>query len=246
MRGRVTNKTGCIICGTQLLYLDTPRSMECYLCGVSIESYAQCIEGHFVCDSCHSLPAMEYIEQFCIHNESADPVEMSNEIMRNSSIKMHGPEHHFLVPAVLVSAYYNSLGEPDKKQNKLAVAKTRAGQILGGFCGFYGDCGAAVGTGIFMSLILNATPLSKNEWRLCNLMTSRSLNSIAVHGGPRCCKRNTYLAIGEAVQFLSDNFRIQLPGRKNIRCDFSSLNKECLLEACPFYADGHPTGTRGD
>ncbi|VUT25840.1 MAG: hypothetical protein MOIL_01256 [Candidatus Methanolliviera sp. GoM_oil] len=56
---------------------------------------------------------------------------------------------------------------------------------LGGFCGYHGDCGAAVGTGIFISLITDATPLSKHEWKLSNLMTAKSLLSIANHGGPR-------------------------------------------------------------
>ena len=115
------------------------------------------------------------------------------------------------------------------------MAKKRASQILGGFCGFYGDCGAAVGTGIFMSLVTNATPLSIAEWKLANLITAKSLFTIANHGGPRCCKRNTYLAIMEAVDFLKENLGVNLEVKKGLECEFHDLNNECLRQKCPFY-----------
>ena len=39
----------------------------------------------------------------------------------------------------------------------------RATDIKGGFCGFYGNCGAAVGTGIYVSIITGATPLTRES-----------------------------------------------------------------------------------
>jgi hypothetical protein len=59
--------------------------------------------------------------------------------------------------------------------------------------------------------------------------------SIALHGGPRCCKRNTYLAIMGAAQFLKENLNVQMDISSKIECQFSPLNKECLKEECPFY-----------
>ena len=149
---------------------------------------------------------------------------------------MHGPEHHFLVPAVLLTAYYNTLRiSENRRREGLKKARERAEKVLGGFCGFYGDCGAAVGTGIMISVITGATPLSKQEWRLCNLMTAKSLLTIANHGGPRCCKRNSFLAIAEAVQFLKEYLGTTVPVNTTFLCEFSSLNKECLAEECPFH-----------
>ena len=151
-------------------------------------------------------------------------------------MKMHGPEHHFLVPAVLLASYYNIRKDYSEKGLKIKEARERASNILGGFCGSHGDCGAAVGTGIFVSLITNSTPLSIEEWKLSNLITSKSLYTIANRGGPRCCKRNTYLAIIEAVKFLKENFGVEMKVRKDIRCEFNDLNEECLKEKCPFYS----------
>ena len=86
-----------------------------------------------------------------------------------------------------------------------------------------------------MSVVTGATPLSKEEWRLSNLVTARTLEEIAVLGGPRCCKRNTFLALRSAVRFLEKEMGIRLPMPETIRCRFSRNNDECLKEKCPFY-----------
>jgi hypothetical protein len=112
----------------------------------------------------------------------------------------------------------------------------RAEKVLGGFCGFYGDCGAAVGTGIFISVLTDATPLSRNEWKLSNLMTADSLHTIAHAGGPRCCKRNSFLAILEAARFVKEQFDTQMEmGSSRLKCEFHRLNKECKKAECRFY-----------
>ncbi|HUJ70161.1 MAG TPA: DUF5714 domain-containing protein, partial [Syntrophorhabdales bacterium] len=126
--------------------------------------------------------------------------------------------------------------EPAEKGKRIALARQRAGHVLGGFCGFYGSCGAAVGTGIFMSVMTDATPLSREEWRLSNLMTSQSLHTIAEAGGPRCCKRNSFLAIREALRFTKDRLGVDLSAVSDTtKCEFFHLNKECRKVECPFY-----------
>ena len=234
-QNRANHKAGCLVCGGELVYHDRYKSHQCFYCKRPYEANVACAAGHYVCDECHSLSAINLIRQFCTSSELTDPLQMALTLMQHTAIKMHGPEHHFLVPAVLLAAYYNMKGDPAKKKEKIAEAEKRAKHVLGGFCGSHGDCGAAVGTGIFLSLITDATPLSVDSWRLSNMMTARALMSIAVHGGPRCCKRNTYLAITEAVQFLKDNFNVQMHISSEIQCHFSPLNKECLKEKCRFY-----------
>jgi len=248
-------KAGCFICGEDLVYTDSPVSVQCSYCGMGYESDVQCSSGHYICDVCHSADANELIEKFCISSRSIDPLEMALTLMRSPKVKMHGPEHHFLVPAVLITAYFNVTNEEQRENNKdnrdqtrnpepetrtdlkkmLKKARGRAENVLGGFCGLYGDCGAAVGTGIFISIITGATPLTKESWGLSNLITARSLHTIALHGGPRCCKRNTYLALTEAVAFLKEHFDVELEMDEDIKCEFNSFNKECLEDECRYY-----------
>ncbi|HHV45878.1 MAG TPA: SAM-dependent methyltransferase [Tissierellia bacterium] len=227
----------CIICGKELIYFDDYIELECMYCHKRYISNVSCIDGHYVCDTCHSVDAIELIENYCRETSKTNPIDMAIELMKNPSIHMHGPEHHFLVPAVLITSYYNTLDKKDDKIKKLAVAKMRAKDVKGGFCGFYGDCGAAVGTGIYVSIILGASPLSKESWGLANLMTGTSLISLASIGGPRCCKRNSFTAIREAAKFTDEHFNVKLYDYENYSpvCSFNLKNSECLKGECPYY-----------
>jgi hypothetical protein len=223
-----------MVCGKELVYGTDISRVRCEFCKEDFETNVTCKDGHYVCDGCHRLDAMDLIEKYTIESRSKDPIEMALVLMRNPSVKMHGPEHHFLVPAVLLSAYYNAMDDQAVKAKKVKEARRRSKQILGGFCGYYGDCGAAVGTGIFMSLITDSTPLSEKGWRLSNLITAQALTSIAEHGGPRCCKRNSFLAITHAVRFLKEHMDVELVLDEGLVCEFDHLNKECLGSECPF------------
>jgi hypothetical protein len=228
-------KADCVACGAELVYQNELADMACIYCGGVFQGNVKCANGHYVCDNCHSMPAEELIERASIAYKELNPLDLAVMLMGDSRIKMHGPEHHFLVPAVLLSCYYNKTGDIEKKSAKIAEARKRASHVHGGFCGFYGSCGAAMGTGIFISLILDVTPLSKDGWKLANMMTSKSLNQIAEYGGPRCCKRDSYLAIIEAAKFISENLQVALEIDGNIKCGFDSFCRECTLQECPFY-----------
>ena len=94
------------------LWKRTQLSRKCgkrgyYYCLEKYDTNVACTDWHFVCDKCHSLPANEFIELTWIKSKLEDPTELSLILMKNSKIKMHGPEHHFLVPAVILSACYN-------------------------------------------------------------------------------------------------------------------------------------------
>jgi len=115
------------------------------------------------------------------------------------------------------------------------IARRRAEKILGGVCGSHGICGAAVGTGIFISLITDATPLSEKEWKLSNQITAENLLTIAECGGPRCCKRDTFLAIIGAAKFLREHFGFIIDSDKDFLYEFTKLNKECKKTDCMFY-----------
>lgn len=228
-------KTGCLICGEDLKYLDAPIEKTCYYCNKTFKVNVTCVNDHYICDSCHSLSSDDFIEKTCAKSKETDPLKLAVFLMKNKKINMHGPEHHFLVPAVLLTCYYNLKQEYDKKHEKLKIARARSEKILGGFCGSHGVCGAAVGTGIFISIITGANPLSEKEWKLSNQITAGSLEKIAYHGGPRCCKRNTLLAIMGAVSFVKEKLGMEIPIDDSIICEFSDLNKECIGEKCPFY-----------
>jgi hypothetical protein len=231
----MNNKANCLICGSDIEYETTMDRKTCYYCGHRFKAESQCTEGHYVCDYCHSAPAAKIIRNFCLITTSADPVYIANEIMKHPSVSMHGPEHHFLVPAVLLTAFHNKKGTREQLEPQFEQAYERSKHVLGGFCGFYGTCGAAVGTGIFTSIITGATPISGKGWQLSNAMTAKALTCVAEAGGPRCCKRDTYIAIEEAIGFIDEHFGVKLTTTDPIVCGFSALNKQCKHHNCQFY-----------
>ena len=77
--------------------------MECSICHKKFENNVSCEDGHYVCDVCHSKRGIEVIEEVCRKSGSRNPICLMQEIMDNPYIYMHGPEHHVLVGAVLLT-----------------------------------------------------------------------------------------------------------------------------------------------
>jgi hypothetical protein len=227
--------TGCLLCGADIVYARAAGPATCSFCGAAAASNARCSEGHYVCDLCHAAPARDVIERFCAGTALVDPVEMAVSLMRHPAVKMHGPEHHFLVPAVLIAAWANATGAaPAERGALVAEARRRSEPLLGGFCGIQGACGAGIGTGIFVSLATGATPLAGKARALANAMTARALEAVAGTGGARCCKRDSLLSILAAARFAREELGVALVARGR-GCEHSARNAECLDRACPFF-----------
>lgn len=230
------NKSNCIICGEDLIYREDYIDIKCEYCGKVFNTNVTCRNKHYICDSCHSLKGIDFILAYCKSTTKTNPIVMAMEIMNTEGIHMHGPEHHFLVPAILIASYYNTISEKfDVKEEKLMIAKKRAEDVKGGFCGFYGSCGAAVGCGIFLSVITSTTPLTKDTWGLVNESTGRVLLSLAEIGGPRCCKKGVFTGIKVTSKLLHEKMGVKLYDYDETpKCRYSKLNKECIGYECPY------------
>ncbi len=224
----------CFFCEKELQELTAVQT--CIYCGKTMTTEMVCPDNHFICPSCRENNSWDVIDNYCTSFSSRNPVEMANVLMKFPNMKMHCPEHHYLVPAVLLASYSKVAHKKQKLKGWLKVARNRAEKVPGAFCGTHGSCGAAVGTGIFMSTITGATPLSSIEWDLSNSIVGRSLLTMAPYGGPRCCKRVTYLSLQEASRFVKERLSVLLEVPENIECQFFQKNEEqCLKEHCPFY-----------
>ena len=232
--GETERRGACLICGADLVYFQEAKEMTCVFCGKRELSHASCKDGHYVCDACHARKGIEAVMRECRTTKSRNPIEIMQKIMADPYIYMHGPEHHVMAGAALLAAYHNSGGEVDLDW-ALAEMKERGGQVPGGVCGFWGCCGAGVSTGIYMSIITKATPLSGKSWGLSNRMTARALDAIGRIGGPRCCKRDTFTALKEAALLTEEELGIQMELPEEIICTFSGENQQCLRKKCPYY-----------
>lgn len=162
--------------------------------------------------------------------------ELLIQMMDYPQIPMHYPYHHFIMPAALLTLASMEKDVPaDVLEEMLNVAKDRAKNVLGGFCGNYGACGAGVGVGIFMSVFTGTSPLSEETWQWTNEVTGIALQKISSIPGPRCCKRTAFLAITETIPYINDKLQTKLYRSDNIVCKYSAKNQQCKFDVCPFY-----------
>ncbi len=222
----------CLICKAQLEYLDADTVMECAICHKREDSKTRCINGHYVCNECHTS-GMDSIFSLCLNEKSKNPVYILEKMMSLDFCHMHGPEHHVMVGAALLTAYKNAGGILELEM-ALSEMYKRGKQVPGGACGFWGACGAGISAGMYVSIVTKATPLAAEAWGLSNQMTARTLNAIGQNGGPRCCKRDSYLAIIEAVGFTSEKLGVKME-LDQVICSRSHLNNQCLQKKCPFH-----------
>lgn len=200
----------CEICGKPLIYAtksEDYRDLNCEFCAKSFDTNIYCTDGHYICDSCHSKGPIEIIEKICEESNIKDPFVLADLIMKHPNFKVYGPEHHVLTPAVILTALKNNqIKKPDGSEISLFDIKEairRASKIPGGWCGFYGSCGAGMGSGVAMSIFTGATPSTDYPRTLANQITSRSLNKIA-DNLEHCCKRSVRISIIETLKFLKE------------------------------------------
>lgn len=221
----------CLICKAPLEYLEQDILMECELCHKTGKSKARCIHGHYICNDCHTQ-GMDMIIGLCLAETSKNPVEILENMMAQPFCHMHGPEHHVMVGSALLTAYSNAGGDIDL-QAALVEMQNRGKNVPGGICGFWGACGAGVSAGIFVSIITKSTPLAVEPFGLSNRMTAKALEQIGLVGGPRCCKRDSYLAILAAIDFAAHHFGIVMDSPE-IVCHHFPKNNQCIGSRCPF------------
>ena len=126
----------CLICGAPLEYLTQDTMMECVLCHKQEPSKTRCVNGHYVCNDCHTQ-GMDSIIAMCMEERSRNPIEILEKMMSKPFCHMHGPEHHVLVGAALLTAYNNCLPDSAKLDmaNDLVEVMERGRQVPGGACG---------------------------------------------------------------------------------------------------------------
>jgi hypothetical protein len=222
----------CGVCARPLVYGTASVTKTCDICGKEEKTNIYCLEGHYICDTCHSNDALAVLKSVLAQSKSTNPSEIIEQVMAHPSVPMHGPEHHAIVPAAIITAVKNT-GYP-VPEGAIEKAIERASKVPGGWCGLYGDCGAAVGVGIAVSVLTNATPLTGKQRGLAIGATSLALSKLQ-DDNARCCKRSSRMSVEAAVDYLNDKLGIKLEKSKGIVCTYTVRNQQCAKQECPYY-----------
>jgi hypothetical protein len=181
---------------------------------------------------------LQQIREICLehYNKELTPLELLHKAWELPDFQMHCPEHHYLIPAILLTIYRRyKKDDISPLESNLIKADERSRNLLPGYCGYFGACGAAVGSGIFFSLLTDTTPYSTHTWKLANGLTADCLHDIAEIGGPRCCKRVCFTSLATTVRFMKKNMDMDVEMPDEIVCTYHENNKECKKASCPYY-----------
>jgi len=225
--------SGCMACGKEIGYLAHDREAACHYCGGVKKTNAVCVEGHYICDACHQQDGLSAIRLLCIETKEQDMLRLLDTIRRHPAIPLHGPEHHAMVPGIILATYRNLGGRISRED--ILTGIERGSKVPGGVCGFWGNCGAAAGVGIAFSVLLAATPLTPKARQQVQEITSRVLGEIALTQGARCCQRETVAALREAALLSHRLLPVSLLAEADFVCRQFSVNRECIGGQCPLW-----------
>ena len=223
----------CMKCGAPLTYLGEEKDIPCVFCGKVSAANAMCENGHFVCDACHSMEAVGVIEHICLETSETDMIALFEEIRSHPAVPVNGPEHHYMVSGILLATFRNLGG--DVTSDMIHAAIQRGRQVSGGYCGFMGVCGAAIGVGTAFSLILEANPIKPVERKSVQTITQKVLAEISNYEAARCCQRDAWIALTKAAELSKNYLPVELKAEKKLICRQQSKNRECFRDGCPLW-----------
>ena len=176
----------------------------------------------------------QLIKNICLNTKSQNPIEIAMNIMDHEEINIHGPEHHVLDGAALLTALYTH--NPSFNLEEALDELIERGKLMpGATCGKWGVCGSVSSVGAALSIIHHTGPLSNDDYYKDHMeLTSKILDKMSQIGGPRCCKRNAFISLSTAVDFIKDKYDIHLSSQ-DITCHYMSKNKQCISTRCPFF-----------
>lgn len=231
-----------MVCGEKLTYQTHSKDVVCSRCGKTTAASVFCPHGHYICDDCHGAGYYDFLARAALAAAGRDPMAIAEDLLQGPSLPSLGAEHHAIVAVALLAALKNSgsLALPDGGQrtvtdDDLREAITRMRQIPACTCAFHGACGAGLGVGAAVSILLDATCAKDIERTLAMRAANAALAAIANCGGPGCCKQSVRTAILAGVEVLKELCRVRLPisrsrcfhmkdtthGCKGVYCDFS-------------------------
>ena len=173
------------------------------------------------------------------------PVRIFKNMAQKEYISIHGPEHHILDGACILTAFYNAGGRIKLEEclNRIAREGLR---MPGAMCGLWGICGAISSVGAALAIIDGTGPLSDDgTWGEHMKFTSQAIGELGRINGPRCCKRDAMIAFREGVRYINEHYSLVLE-YEDQPCEFSERNQQCLREKCPFYARDEGRGCSSD
>ena len=181
----------------------------------------------------------DWVVEELVASTSTAPAELMEEVMADPRCPAFGPIHHFVVGATLLACWRNAEAAPDREallRADLEEMAARSSCVPGATCARWGVCGAAASAGMAYAIVRGNAPLRQEGWQEGQLMVSELLALIARSGSPRCCKRDSRVAVAAAVPHFNALGGPQMSESSTVpACASFPQNGVCMGADCPFY-----------
>lgn len=183
----------------------------------------------------------DWVIELLVASTSTSPAELLESVMADSRCPAFGPLHHFVVGATLLACWRNAEAAQDREtllRADLEEMVTRSDSVPGATCARWGVCGAAASAGMAYAIVRGNAPLKDEGWQEGQLMVSDLLAKIARSGSPRCCKRDSRVAVAAAVPYFNALEGPQLKGQDKLStCASFTQNSVCMGTLCPYHPE---------
>ena len=178
---------------------------------------------------------LDWATAICEASASTCPAELLEKLMAAPQCDAFGPVHHYLAGASLLACANVARGSGDLSR-QLEELSARSSAVPGGSCARWGICGAAASCGMALAIVLENAPLKREGWSEGQEMVADLLGRIARSGAPRCCKRDSRIAVRGATPWFNRilDIDLELPS-DDPRCRVSAKNAVCLGGSCPYF-----------
>lgn len=220
----------CYICEEDLVWSEKDLELICFVCKRKFHGNITCKAGHYLCDKCASRKSIDGLYKHLFEYNDKETGVLACKVI--NKVGIYGNSPHPITSGVLLRILQNNGMIVSDKD--IVEAMNRARKIPGGWCGSHGNCGAAVGLGVAISVFLKANPNSGDSRSLSNAVTARGLLAISKHNY-RCCVHAVYDALKVGIEFCNEEFSANVNECKFASCPFSNLNKSCHKFNCHYY-----------
>ena len=184
--------------------------------------------------------SLDWVKSACFawleEGAGADAGELLERLMADENCPAFGPAHNALVGAALLACSWRAVGKGELG-DALDELFDRASCVPGAACAKWGVCGAAASCGMAFAILSGNAPLKKEGWGEGQCMVAQILAAIADAGAPRCCKRDSRIAVRVASSWFNDQLHAGLVESEPVRgCAVCKQNSACLGSGCPFFS----------
>lgn len=226
-----------MICGKSLEYIEHGREMNCAKCGKKEITNVYCPDGHYVCEECHGLSALDLVKDFVLATPSIDPIEVAESLINHDEvIPMLGCEHALIAAGSLMAALKNEGTINITSTDMVEVLQRTRRQAIGAYCGLTGVCGIVPAIGACFSVILGAACPKDRETAITMRVVARITDGIANETGPCCCKNFLRTSLRIAVALSKEYLQVELPISTSQKCRDSQRHPHgCRKEKCLYF-----------